>query len=150
MSFRSLGLFTGVAAIVMVVVVLLFESSCAQMPPDIPREEARAAVLAATTAAQVLDETCARAIRATRDVELAGRCKEAYSAARIAIISVAEGVDHWEDSPQYREDIICAAWTAATQIEAMARELAKRQLAVPPIAQDAKRLVTRLGVCHGS
>lgn len=148
MSFRALAIFSGVAMVVAMIVMSVFETSCSNMPPETPRERVRAAVEVTATAVAAMDQACARVARANHDAELAGRCARAYSAARISLISVGEGVDHWDDAPASRDDIACAVMSAANQVDVMARELAARDLPVPAIVHDSKRLVAVLGACN--
>lgn len=121
-------------------------TGCSLLSSVPPRSQARAAVIVTAEAVKIFGESCARYVVAHDDLPLAEKCADAYTTARIALISLASGVDAWEKSEVSRETIVCGLRRALAAIWEPVKILEANQMNMKTY-DDALSLVSLLGAC---
>ena len=135
-----------VLALVLVVVFLMLSTVRCASVPNVPREQARAAVLVVAEAVHAGDESCAAVAGAKKDLVLARYCASAYDDARTALVGASEAVDGWDDARK-QASIYCAVASAAMSLSKIVDVLSRRQETVPKVVYDAMAIARMLGGC---
>lgn len=138
----------GFLGIVVVLIVLLGGCVPAKDASAQRRATARGVVLTLAEAVHIADEACAQRALATKDVDLAAGCHAAYSDARVGIQVASVAVDAWDDGSH--AGAVCGVTSALKNLGSITSALRKSGVGIPPVVDDAARLVAAFFSAEGT
>lgn len=138
----------GFLGIVVVLIVLLGGCVPAKDATAQRRATARGVVLTLAEAVHIADEACAQRALATKDVDLAAGCHAAYSDARVGIQVASVVVDAWDDGSH--AGAVCGVTSALKNLGSITSALRKSGVGIPPVVDDAARLVAAFFSAEGT
>lgn len=135
-----------VARAVVLLALSLSGGACTptKSPTSFQRDGARAAVLLVARGVVVADELCAEVVvRQMRDAVHGRQCKDAYDAARAALLAAEYVIDAWDAGRA--GEVACAARRAAAALDDMRGAANAAGATMPAVVDDAVSIGGELG-----